>query len=77
MHVRGSGDGGSAELRTAFSSQLLASQFRHSLLRLEGLEEETPGARKLYSLVLLDTAATIEDPALEDFDFFLQNLTVE
>jgi hypothetical protein len=44
---------------------------------LEGLEEETPGARKLYSLVLLDTAATIEDPALKDFDFFLQNLTVE
>jgi hypothetical protein len=32
---------------------------------------------KLYYLVLLDTAASIEEPALKDFDFFLKNLTVE
>jgi hypothetical protein len=32
---------------------------------------------KLYYMVLLDTAASIEEPALKDFDFFLQNLTVE
>ena len=32
---------------------------------------------KLYYLVLLDTAASIEDRAVEDFNFFLQNLTVE
>jgi hypothetical protein len=38
-------------------------------------KERIPG--KLYYLVLLDTAASIEDPALKDFDFFLQNLTVE
>ena len=38
-------------------------------------QERMPG--KLYYLVLLDTAASIEVPALKDFDFFLQNLTVE
>jgi len=32
---------------------------------------------KLYYLVLLDAASSIEEPALKDFDFFLQNLTVE
>jgi hypothetical protein len=32
---------------------------------------------KLYYLVLLDTAASIEEPAMKDFDFFLVNLTVE
>jgi hypothetical protein len=32
---------------------------------------------KLYYLVLLDTAASIEDPALKDYEFFLKNLTVE
>jgi hypothetical protein len=32
---------------------------------------------KLYYLALLDAAASIEEPALKDFDFFLQNLTVE
>jgi hypothetical protein len=32
---------------------------------------------KLFYLVLLDTAASIEEPAAKDFDFFLQNLTVE
>jgi hypothetical protein len=32
---------------------------------------------KLYYLVMLDTAASIEEPAMKDFDFFLQNLTVE
>jgi len=38
-------------------------------------QERIPG--KLYYLVLLDTAASIEEPALKDFEFFLQNLTVE
>lgn len=37
--------------------------------------DRIPG--KLYYLVLLDTAASIEAPAVKDFDFFLQNLTVE
>jgi hypothetical protein len=32
---------------------------------------------KLYYLVLLDTAASIEEPAMKDFDFFLENLTAE
>jgi hypothetical protein len=39
------------------------------------VEQRIPG--KLYYLVLLDTAASIEEPALKDYDFFLQNLTVE
>ena len=39
------------------------------------IEQRIPG--KLYYLVLLDTAASIEEPAMKDFDFFLQNLTVE
>jgi hypothetical protein len=39
------------------------------------IQQRMPG--KLYYLVLLDTAASIEEPALKDFDFFLQNLTVE
>ncbi len=34
-----------------------------------------PGS--LYYVVLLDTASSIEDPAMQDFDFFLQNLTLE
>lgn len=38
-------------------------------------QERIPG--KLYYLVTLDTASSIEEPALKDFDFFLQNLTVE
>jgi hypothetical protein len=38
-------------------------------------QQRMPG--KLFYLVLLDTAASIEEPALKDFDFFLQNLTVE
>jgi hypothetical protein len=33
--------------------------------------------RKLYYLVMLDTAASIEESAMKDFDFFLENLTVE
>jgi hypothetical protein len=37
--------------------------------------QRMPG--KLYYVVLLDTAASIEEPAMHDFDFFLQNLTVE
>jgi hypothetical protein len=38
-------------------------------------QQRMPG--KLYYLVLLDTAASTEDPALEDFNYFLGNLTVE
>jgi hypothetical protein len=38
-------------------------------------QQRIPG--KLYYLVLLDTAASIEDRAMEDFNFFLQHLTVE
>jgi hypothetical protein len=34
-------------------------------------------AGKLYYVVLLDTASSIEQPALKDFDFFLKNLVVE
>lgn len=43
--------------------------------RPEPLQARIPG--KLYYLVLLDTAASIEQPALADFDYFLQNLVVE
>jgi hypothetical protein len=32
---------------------------------------------KLFYVVVLDTAASIEEPAMKDFEFFLQNLTVE
>jgi hypothetical protein len=39
------------------------------------LQQRIPG--KLYYLVLLDTASSIEEPAMEDFGFFLENLTVE
>jgi hypothetical protein len=39
------------------------------------IQQRIPG--KLFYLVLLDTAASIEEPAMKDFDFFLQNLTVE
>jgi hypothetical protein len=39
------------------------------------IQQRIPG--KLYYLVLLDTPASIEAPALKDLDFFLQNLTVE
>lgn len=39
------------------------------------IQQRIPG--KLYYLVLLDVAASIEEPAIKDFDFFLQNLTVE
>lgn len=38
-------------------------------------QQRMPG--KLFNLILLDTASSIEEPALKDFDFFLQNLTVE
>lgn len=43
--------------------------------RPDQVQQRIPG--KLYYLVLLDTASSIEDPALKDFDFFLQNFTVE
>jgi len=39
------------------------------------IQQRIPG--KLYYLVLLDTASSIEEPALKEFDFFLENLTVE
>lgn len=39
------------------------------------IQQRIPG--KLFYLVLLDTASSIEEPALKDFDFFLENLTVE
>jgi hypothetical protein len=38
-------------------------------------QQRIPG--KLFYLVLLDTAASIEEPAMKDLDFFLKNLTVE
>jgi hypothetical protein len=38
-------------------------------------EQRIPG--RLYYLVLLDTASSIEDAALKDFDFFLNSLIVE
>ncbi len=37
--------------------------------------QRMPG--KLYYIVLLDVAASIEEPALKDFDFLLKNLKVE
>ena len=37
--------------------------------------QRIPG--KLYYIVLIDMAASIEEPAMKDFDFFLQNLAVE
>jgi len=39
------------------------------------IQQRIPG--KLYYLVMLDAAASIEEPALKDFDFFLDGLTVE
>lgn len=39
------------------------------------IQRRTPG--KLYYVALLDTASSTEEPALKDFDFFLENLTVE
>ncbi len=39
------------------------------------IEKRIPG--KLYYLVMLDAAASIEEPAVKDYDFFLENLTVE
>ena len=38
-------------------------------------QERMPG--KLDYLAMLDTAASIEAPAMKDFDFFLQHLTAE
>lgn len=39
------------------------------------VQKRIPG--KLYYLVLLDAAASIEEPAMKDFDFFLNHLAVE
>jgi hypothetical protein len=38
-------------------------------------EKRMPG--KLFYLVMLDTAASIEGPAVKDYEFFLENLTAE
>jgi hypothetical protein len=43
--------------------------------RFAQTQQRMPG--KLFYLVLLDTAASIEEPAMKDFDFFLANLVVE
>lgn len=43
--------------------------------RPEALQGRIPG--HLYYLVLLDAAASIEQPALADYDYFLGNLVVE
>jgi hypothetical protein len=43
--------------------------------RPDQIQQRIPG--KLYYLVLLDTAASIEEPAMKDLDFFLKNLVVE
>lgn len=43
--------------------------------RFVQIQQRMPG--KLFYLVVLDTAASIEEPAMKDFDFFLQNLIVE
>lgn len=39
------------------------------------IQQRIPG--KLFYLVLVDMAASIEDPAMKDFDLFIQGLTVE
>lgn len=39
------------------------------------IQQRIPG--KLFYVVTLDTASSIEQPALKDFEFFLQNLQVE
>ena len=39
------------------------------------IHQRIPG--KLFYMVELDTASSIEEPAMKDFDFFLQNLIVE
>lgn len=39
------------------------------------VQKRIPG--KLYYLVLLDTAASIEEPALKDYDFFVEHMQVE
>ena len=43
--------------------------------RPDRTQQRIPG--KLYYLVLLDTAASIEEPATKDFDLFLERLIVE
>jgi hypothetical protein len=43
--------------------------------RFAQTQQRMPG--KLFYLVLLDTAASIEEPAMKDFEFFLANLVVE
>lgn len=39
------------------------------------IQQRIPG--KLYYMVMLDTAASIEEPAMKDLGFFLENLMVE
>jgi hypothetical protein len=43
--------------------------------RASQIQQRIPGT--LYYVVLLDVAASIEEPAMKDLDFFLQHLTVE
>ncbi len=43
--------------------------------RPDQTQQRIPG--KLFYLVTLDTASSIEEPALKDLEFFLRNLTVE
>jgi hypothetical protein len=38
-------------------------------------QQRMPG--KLYYLIMLDAASSINEPAMKDLDFFLENLTVE
>jgi hypothetical protein len=47
------------------------TQYFHPSLK----QGRIPG--KLFYLVVLDAAASIEEPAMQDFNFFLSNLTVE
>ncbi len=46
-----------------------------NIFRPAQTRQRIPG--KLFYIVLLDTAASIEEPAMKDFDFFLKNLEVE
>jgi hypothetical protein len=45
------------------------------ITRLPPIQQRIPG--KLYYVLVLDTAASIEESAMRDFNFFLQNLIVE
>jgi hypothetical protein len=55
------------------SSALQSGENR--ITHLPEIQQRIPG--KLYYVLVLDTAASIEEPAMKDFDFFLTNLVVE